>query len=279
MKRAVIDVGSNSIRLLIEGNTHKLINTTQLAEGLAISDRLNHNAMKRSAKAIKSFYDIALEQKVDSIHVFATEAVRSAKNKEQFIQMMKSDYDIDLIVLEPEVEALSGYLGAGLSEKIAIIDIGGASTEIIVGENNSINYVKSLPIGIVKLRDICGSFNISKLDKYIKEKIIDYGKIPEVDNGVVIGGTASTIVSILLEGYKYEKIHHYKLNRDEMKKVMNIIINAKDKDKIKGLPKMRTTVIVGGLILLDNIMQMLKLNEIIVSEQDNMEGYLKYLDM
>lgn len=277
MKRAIIDIGSNSIRLLIEGHVDKKINTTQLAEGLSLTGKLNDNAMDRTVKAICEFYYEAVEAGASKVYAFATEAVRSAANGAEFVNRLQSECDVEIEILTPDKEAQCGYLGAAKGGKCCIIDIGGASTEIIAGNEDDILYSKSVPVGIVRLKDLCGQ-DIDKLNEYVANKIKEYGIIPEVDYAVAIGGTASTVVSIFLEGYNREEIHNYLLTRVQLHCVLNELTIAKDLTQVKGLPPMRATVIIGGIILLDHIMEMLNLDEIVVSEEDNMEGYLKLLD-
>lgn len=275
MKRAVIDIGSNSVRLFFEGQKDKKINTTQLAEGLSFIRNLKYEPMERTAKAIKEFYDEA-RLVADEVYVFATEAVRSAQNGQNFIKMMEDDYNIKIDLLSGEKEALAGYLGASQGGRPVVIDIGGASTEVIVGEADKIKYSKSLPVGIVRLRDICGN-NRNKLNNYISEKIKEYGEIKDYDYGIAIGGTASTVVAILQEGYDREKVHNYRLTRVELNMVLHKLDTVSNISMVKGLPKKRASVIIGGILMLDHLMEKLSLDEIIVSEEDNMEGYLKIL--
>jgi len=275
--RAVIDIGSNSIRMMIEGRKDKQIITTQIAEGLAITGKLSDEAMIRTSKAIKTLYDNAKESGAEEVLAFATEAVRSASNGQYFIDMIKSLIGISTDLLSPDTEARAGFYGAYQgSGKAAVIDIGGASTEIVTGDENALDYIKSIPIGIVRLKDLLGQ-NPKELQNYILKRLSEYGKIPPVKRGYAIGGTASTLVAILLGGFDRDRVHNYRLKTDEVENVLNLLITSKDLSEIKGLPPMRATVIIGGIILLKSIMEMLNLKEIIVSEEDNMEGYLKLI--
>lgn len=278
MKRAVIDIGSNSIRLLVEGNLNKYINTTQLAEGLAIDNRLKPDAIERTVLAIVDFYNMANLQGAEERYVFATEAIRSANNGQNLVSILRDKHNIQVDVLSPEKEALAGYLGAKIGNgRDCVIDIGGASTEIIVGQGEKIIYSKSLPIGIVKLRDVFNN-NLAKLQSYISKTIKKYDKIGPVDNAIAIGGSASTIVAVLQEGFDRAKVHHYYLTRKEINIVLQKIIKAKDPKDVKGLPIMRSNVIIGGIVLLDTILDYIGKDGVIVSENDNMEGYLRLLD-
>ncbi|MGI6701895.1 MAG: hypothetical protein ACOX3U_05510 [Christensenellales bacterium] len=276
MKRAVIDIGSNSVRLMIEHNKDKLINTTQLAEGLSLTGRLNDDAIKRTADTVIDFYSRA-QAYVDKIYVFATGAVRNAINGEDFINYLNK-YDIEAEVLSGDIEAKAGFYGAYTGGNTAVIDIGGASTEIIVGENYSIKYSKSVDIGIVRLRDLCGQ-DIPMLAKYISNKLVEFGSVPVPDYAVSIGGTASTVAAILLGGYERKLVDNFRLTLNDIEKVLDLLVNTKDLSKIKGLPIMRRTVITGGVLLLKSIAEYIGLDGVTVSESDNMEGFLKILDL
>ncbi len=275
--RAVIDIGSNSIRLMIEGEKVKRINTTQLAEGLAISGMLNEGAIKRTADAVEEFYHMAEALGAEKIYPFATEAVRSARNGGEFISHL-AERGIKVDLLSTEREAECGFIGAYKGGRAAIFDIGGGSTEIITGNENGLTYERSVPVGIVRLKDLCGQ-DVKKLESYIEAKLKEFGSVPSSDYAVAIGGTASTVAAVLLGGYDRDKVHNYTLTVDKMQEVLDLIVNAPDRNKIPGLPLMRSTVIIGGIILLIKITRMLGHNSIIVSEEDNMEGYIKQLDL
>ena len=274
--RAVIDIGSNSVRLMLEGEKNKRINTTQLAEGLAVSGILNNAAIMRTADAVEEFYRMAEALGAEEIYPFATEAVRSAQNGGDFIALLgKRGIKVDL--LSPEREGECGFSGANKGGNAAIFDIGGASTEIITGDERGLSYKMSVPIGIVRLKDLCGQ-DVNKLKSYIDEKIKEFNSVPSSDYAVAIGGTASTVAAVLLGGYDRDKVHNYSLSIEKMQEVLDLIVNSPDRNKIPGLPPMRSTVIIGGIILLIQITRMLNHDSIIVSEEDNMEGYLNLLD-
>ena len=188
----------------------------------------------------------------------------------------KSNIDID--VLSQKNEAKAGFYGAYTSGICCTIDIGGASTEIAVGDSSKIYYTKSLPIGVVRLRDICGE-DMIQLDAYTQGVITEYGDIPKADKVYAIGGTASTIVAVLeeMEVYNPAIVHGYKLTKLGILRVYNKICSVplERREEIKGLTKNRADIICGGAILLINIMNMLKIDFVEVSEKDNLEGYLK----
>ena len=133
MKCAVIDVGSNSVRYaLINDNTtiaQKEINSTVLADGLFFSGMLNDAAINRTVTAVAEFCNKARKANADKIYIFATEAVRAAKNGKEFTNAVYKTTGITVDVIEGETEALIGFMGASenLNNTSAVFDVGGAS--------------------------------------------------------------------------------------------------------------------------------------------------------
>ncbi len=275
----IIDIGSNSIRLMISDgkkSLKKYVETTKLADGLAKTGILQDAAMERSLFAIQKF--VAIAQKYNAeIHIFATEAVRSAKNSSVFTSDIKRLTDIDVDVVCGDMEAKLGFTGASEGQNVCVVDIGGASTEIVCGDNGNILYGKSVPIGAVRLRDNCGE-DEDKLQTYIAENLKNYGTIPTMDRLVAIGGTASTLVSVLLQMEEYDSdlVHNYKLYRKDIEKIYNQIKNTtpEERCRIKGLVAGRRDIIVGAALELIKIMEKLGFEYLFVSEKDNLEGYL-----
>ncbi len=275
----IIDIGSNSIRLMISDgkkSLKKYVETTKLADGLAKTGILQDAAMERSLFAIQKF--VAIAQKYNAeIHIFATEAVRSAKNSNVFTSDIKRLTDIEVDVVCGDMEAKLGFTGASEGQNVCVVDIGGASTEIVCGDNGNILYGKSVPIGAVRLRDNCGE-DEDKLQTYIVENLKNYGTIPTMDKLVAIGGTASTLVSVLLQMEEYDSdlVHNYKLYRKDIEKIYNEIKNTapEERCRIKGLVAGRRDIIVGAAFELIKIMEMLGFDYLFVSEKDNLEGYI-----
>ncbi len=282
MTYGVIDIGSNSIRLLLSDGEKaiedKIVIRTQLAQDLANTGILCEEAMQRSIEAIKELVDYAKEKGANDVWPFATEAVRSAKNKEVFLNRLK-DMGIIVDLIPSQNEAKLGFAGAYYGGRVAVMDVGGASSEIAVGDENGLIYAKSIPIGIVKIKDVC-SEDVNKAEEYIEEKIKGYGIIPEFDTLISIGGTASSFAAIAMEMEVYDskKVDFYKLTYKQIQDAVERIrvLPMEERNTVKGLSMKRCDVIVGGGILIMKIMKMLNKDSLIVRESDNQEGYLQY---
>ncbi len=281
MKYAVIDVGSNSVRLMVsdgERTIYKKINTTRLALGLSLTGNLDGERMEETAAAIEEYVKEANEQKCDGIYVFATEAVRSARNRRDFVDML-ARRGIDIDVVASQDEAKLGFAGAYTDGVCCVLDIGGASSEIAVGDANGLTYAKSLPIGLVRIFDKCAE-DIDLIDSYVADVIAQYGNVPKFDKMLAIGGTATTFVAVKEKMKKYDAaiVDGYILKRSDVIRITDEIYNMDMSQRLTldGLEAKRANIIVGGGRLLSAIMEMLGQEELIVRESDNQEGYLKY---
>ncbi|MBO7187197.1 MAG: hypothetical protein J6V68_02215 [Clostridia bacterium] len=276
--QAVIDIGSNSVRLLISNGetSEKFIKITKLAQGLALSGDLNETAIARTADAVHYFYDKAKNLNAKNIFVFATAAVRNAKNGKDFTDFVKKNYNIDIDVISGLQEARCGLDGVLKGRDGAIIDIGGASSEITVRKDGKTVYSYSLDLGGVKILDKCGQ-SLDKIYALCKKKVEEYGDIP-LSEFYAIGGTATSIASIKLKLKVYDKniVHLHKLSQDDVKKVIELLASktVEERKSIDGLQPERADVILGASVFLDTIMDKIGVSEIFVSEDDNLDGYL-----
>lgn len=279
---AVIDVGSNSVRLLLSRNgvtLFKGVKVTKLAEGVLSTSTLNINAINRTVDAVKDFCDYARNNDAKSIHVFATAGVRQAKNGKDFVDKVKEVCNLTVDVISGGIEAKIGALGALNGENGGLLDIGGASTEITVLKDGETIYSKSINIGAVRL---CEKFNGSLIDleEYLDSVLSEFSSIPKV-GFTAIGGTATSVVSMLLKLCPYDpnKVDGFHLKKSDVFSVMNKLFSMTNNERknIVGLQPERSEVIPFGTMILYKIMQFLGINYLTVSEKDNLEGYLKFI--
>lgn len=276
----VIDIGSNSIRLMkCDGEEcDKEVITTRLAEGMT-AGILTDESIARSVSAIAAFVK---NFKGGAVYAYATEAVRSAVNKDDFIKRVREACGIEIDVLSGDDEAKCSYYGAmngfpRLNGMSAVVDIGGASTEIIIGDGGEPVYAKSAPCGIVRVKDDC-SEDDSKIDKYLKTKLIAMHKdAVHADRLIGIGGTVTSLAAMALELRVYDRdtVHGYTLEKEritELKEIVKTTAIAK-RINILGLNPSRTQTIYQGIRILENVMDIVGADEVIVSESDNLEGY------
>lgn len=275
---AVIDVGSNSVRLMLVADgkvLYKRLNTTRLGEGLAQAPYLKEEAVERTVTAIADFYAQAQKDGAEQTLVFATAATRSAKNKEIFIEKVKS-LGLEIDVISGEEEAEIGLFGALENNDGAIIDVGGASTEIVVKEKSEIIYKKSVDIGVVRLKDACGR-DTHALKERCLENVKSFGKVPCHLPFHGIGGTATTLAAqyLGLTEYQSDKITGTVLPTEGVQALADKFasMSVEEIAKLPCMPKGREDVILGGAVWLATLLNSLGVKQITVSDRDNLEGY------
>ncbi|WP_251546963.1 hypothetical protein [Pumilibacter intestinalis] len=276
---AIIDVGSNSVRyaVLDESTTvaAKKINSTVLADGLFFSGELKHEAIERTVVAIEQFCREAKRDGADETAIFATEAVRAAKNGSEFTAEVLRRTGIAVDVLSGETEAEIGYAGAASysHEIAAVFDIGGASCEIVCGKNNAITYKKSNPVGCVRLRD-GAAFSREKAEKLISAAL--NAPLPPAEKLIGIGGTATALGGMLAcpEKYDMNKVHGSTVTREFLESVATRFFEGADLlAEYPSLTPNRARVIGYGALVSLRVLNKFGFSQYTVSERDNIEGY------
>lgn len=279
MKYGVIDIGSNSVRLMInvDGFTErKDVLTTRLAEKMGTEKVLQDNAIERTASAVSFFVDKAKSEQVDEILIFATAAVRQAVNKQVFIDKVKELTGLNVDVIAGQEEAKLGAFGALNGNDGGIIDVGGASSEVLIIKNGQIVYSKSIDVGAVKIYNECGQ-DKEKILEYSKNAVLEYEKIPCAEF-FGIGGTATSIASIDLKMTVYDpkKVQGHRLSITQVKNMRDTLLDMslEEKRMLTGLQPDRAEIISGGVALVYEIMKLANVDHLFISEMDNLEGYL-----
>lgn len=280
MKIAAIDIGSNSVRLMMwaDGKTlYKRINTTRLGEDLVSTGVMSPAAMHRTAAAVRDFAAAAAEEGAVKVYAFATAAVRRAANREEFLGEVRRVAGIEVDVISGEEEAEIGILGALGNSDGGMIDVGGASTEIIVRRGGKSVYAHSADVGAVRLYDACGR-DYDKLNGFITAALAEYGEVPACGAMCAIGGTATTMAAVALTLEKYDPavIDGTRIGVAQAGEMAQKLLSMPVDEvmKMRGMDPRRADIIGGGSLLMYRIMRMLGLSEITVSERDNLEGYV-----
>ena len=293
---AAIDLGTNSMRLLlceIENgiflNKKKEIITTRIGKNLSQSGFMSKEAMELNIEALKCFKKFAEDFGAEQIIVIATSAVRDAANKDIFINKVKNEVGLNITVLSGNEEAYIGMLGVtyGLpeDENILIVDIGGGSTEIVLSRNKKIDYSVSIDAGAVRMTERFIKSNPIE-DKDIESLRITMAQLfseaikkikdLKIDKVVTIGGTATTIAAIFhgMELYNPGVIHNTVLHLPFLVELLKKLksMDIKERYQIKGLEKERADIIPAGVFILIFLMEALKKQSFIVSDNDNLEG-------
>lgn len=281
MKAAVIDIGSGSVRLLLGGNKTTIM--TKLSEGLHESHNLSEEAMTRTTAAIKAFVAEAQSAGAE-VYAFATEAVRAAENRSEFINKVKDECDVSIEVISGYEEAEIALLGAVPNGVATVIDIGGASVEIISGSAGARNYELSLPLGMVRLTEKAnGSPDLMRV--LAARGITGYGEVPVLEQIIGVGGTFTSLaaMSMGLTSYDPKRVQGYVLSKREVDRLVDELISLGDPKAISAqypvLLMTRAELITAGAIFVSELMSYLNITAITVSEADNLDGYVRYKNL
>ena len=293
---AVIDCGTNSIRLLIaeiSGSTFKEVIRTmeivRLGQGVDENKAFHPDAINRTLLAVKSFKEIIDKNKVDKIRFCATSATRDATNRNLFIDGVRDILNVQVEVIPGEEEAALSFTGATYqldqgSGPFLVVDIGGGSTEFVYGDKKVIS-AKSVNIGCVRMSERHLTNQPPTTDQ-IASAIVDIDiaitqaavsvPINSAKSLIAVAGTATTVAAAALNLSKYDRdlIHLSKISADKVHKVAQMF-QSMSKSKISALPYMhegRVDVITAGSLVLSRVMAATGAAEFVASESDILDG-------
>jgi len=293
---AVIDCGTNSIRLLIaetSGSTIKEVIRTmeivRLGQGVDENKAFHPDAINRTLLAVKSFKEIIDRNNVDKIRFCATSATRDASNRNIFIDGVRDILNIQVEVIPGEEEAALSFTGATYqldqgSGPFLVVDIGGGSTEFVFGDKKVIS-AKSVNIGCVRMSERHLTNQPPTMDQ-IASTIVDIDiaitqaavsvPINSAKSLIAVAGTATTVAAAALNLSKYDRdlIHLAKISADKVHKVAQMF-QSMNKSEISALPYMhegRVDVITAGSLVLSRVMAATGATEFVASETDILDG-------
>ncbi len=287
MKLGVIDVGSNSLRFFAGENVgngwingKKYLWSTRLGQRTK-DGALTEESIRATIKALKEILVMAKERQVDRCVAFATSAVREATNRDDFLARVKEECNLSIQVLSGEEEAAFGFAGAASEfttggKHCLVIDVGGGSTEVGVGDESGVYWAKSYPIGAVRLKQLSeeGPQRIWEELRGLWEPLPIKGPFSEF---VGIGGTFTTLAAmdLELEEYDPELVHGYVLSREKIEAHTMLLRYMTDEERkqVKGLQPGRRAIIVAGCEIVTSFMDAYDVGHIVVSEYDAMEGF------
>ena len=286
---AVIDFGSNSVRLVIFEKTsrfgfkvvHESKSRVRVGEGAYQKGGvLQQEPMDRALIALTGFNSIIKSFKVRKVLAIATSALRDAPNRNLFINRAKKDLGINIKVIDGKSEAFLGGIACAnllkLEDKAVTIDIGGGSTEFAFIENRKVLSTYSLDLGTVRLKELFeneSDLNNAKL--YIQNEL---SKLPlELQENILvgIGGTIRALSKILLKksNYPLKRVHGYEYSFSEHNHFIDDVINFSKENLLKiGFKPERVDVIRWGVLIFREVIQRFNIKTIMTSGVGIREG-------
>ena len=296
---AIVDIGSNSVRLLIAEKTEggeiseldRQAHVTRLGQGVDTSNRLADEAMERTYTVLADYAQRIDAHDCNTRIAVLTSAVRDSDNGQEFAQTIEQRYGLTPHVLKGDEEARLTYLGA-TSERdpddttpTLVLDIGGGSTELIVGAGPEVRFRVSTQAGVVRQTerhlpdDPPTEAQMDALAQDVRGILAD--SVPEelrtaVKRGIAVAGTATSLAAIAqqLDPYDPEKVHGYEVSTAECERILGELseMTLDQRREVPGLHPDRAPTIIAGVLIFEEVVQLFGLTEIEVSEHDILRG-------
>jgi exopolyphosphatase/guanosine-5'-triphosphate,3'-diphosphate pyrophosphatase len=293
---AVIDIGTNSTRLLVadvaDGHVEEVdrrTEVTRLGRGVDLSGNLASEAIEAVCGVITGYVAGYERLGAPTVTAIATSAVRDAANGDAFIAELRERFAFTAQVLDGEAEALLTYRGATAErnsrELILVIDIGGGSTELIVGERGSVDFHVSLQAGVVRQTERHLSSDppaTAELEALagevlglVEESLAGHPK-PRIGSAIAVAGTPTSLAAIdqQLEPYDSRQVHGYRLSLESVQRLLSELASLPldRRREVPGLHPDRAPTIVAGIVILIEVMRAFGVSQIEVSEHDILHG-------
>src|SRR5215218_5112461 len=299
MRAAVVDIGTNSTRLLIadigaDGDVEERVRestVTRLGEGVEASGRLGDAPQARVFAALERYTAEIRAQESDAIAAVMTSAVRDAANGAEFSTAVRERYGLDGRTLSGDEEAAFTFAGAtaarppGDPTELVVIDIGGGSTELVCGAGGRLGFHVSTQIGVVRHTerhlhsDPPDSEEIAALAADVDAGVA--AAVPEdVRSGtqaaIAVAGTATSCAAIdlALEPYDTTRVEGHVLSRAKLDRLLERLaaLPLEQRRQVRGLHPDRAPTIVAGGVVLSRVLDAFRLGEVEVSDRDILWG-------
>ncbi len=304
MRLAVIDMGTNTFNLLIAEifppSFHTLYSTKEavkLGQKLKGQHTLSADSIQRIVKVIQKFLDIINTYSVDKTLAIATSSIRTAKNQNEVIQIIKQQFNLDVQVIDGEREADLIYIAncyaaqsciQSLNDKhFLIMDIGGGSTEFIIFDKNTAVWKQSFLLGMARLmdelqpQDPLSSDDVQKLKNYLDQHLQDlHSALQHYPSQTLIGssGVFDSIVEMI-------EANIHPLSKNEQCCVISkndfytifhkiLPLSLKERLQFPGLIEMRADMITMSLLLIDYVITKFDIKNFMVSFYSLKEGVI-----
>jgi exopolyphosphatase/guanosine-5'-triphosphate,3'-diphosphate pyrophosphatase len=296
---AVVDIGTNSTRLLVceiqrERVTDELerrSTVTRLGAGVDADGRLDQQAMERVFATLDEYRELIDRYDAERPIAVLTSAVREAANGQQFAELVEERYGLTPHVLSGDQEARLTFLGA-TSERdprdptpTVVIDIGGGSTEIVIGSGHEASFHVSIRAGVVRMTerhlhsDPPTEAELKRTREDVRTLLAE--GVPEdrrkaVEHAIAVAGTATSLAAIAqqLDPYDPTKVHGYRLSRDQCDQILARVaaLPLAERRAVTGLHPDRAPTIVAGILILIEVLTLFRLASVEISEHDILRG-------
>lgn len=294
--RAVIDLGSNSVRLVIyqmgpHGTQHEIENvkeTIRLSSHLDDNNNITQNGIELTVRVLSQFKELCDAYEVKEIIGVATQAVRVALNRDELLNRIVSETGIDMRVLSGKEEAHYGYLAVVNSiplDEGVTVDVGGGSTEITYFRNRKLLYSISIPYGAVSLTKACitsdppSQKDLKSMERAVGQQLTDCTWLNGLRCPVIgVGGTARAIARIHQRRRQYQMplLHGYEISPTEVAAVFDMVstVSGEKRSQINGLSGDRVDIITAGTAIINEVLKLVEASLFVISDKGLRDGIL-----
>ena len=304
MRIAVVDVGTNTTRLYVaeieDGQVARELTrvsrVTRLGAGVDASGRLAADALAREYTVLDEYHQLIEATAPDKAIAVMTSAVRDAANGKQFADDVAGRFGLDVNVISGDEEAQLTYLGA--TDQLSadpdgaatlVFDIGGGSTELVIGHGERVDFHVSTQAGVVRHADRHVSSDpptteeleaLAKDIRALLDEAVPAQFRSHPGRALGVAGTPTSLAAIAqaLDPYDSERVHGYRLTAQERDAIFERLrtIPLAQRKQVKGLHPDRAIAILPGIMILTEIMRLFELDAIEVSEHDILRGAALY---
>jgi exopolyphosphatase/guanosine-5'-triphosphate,3'-diphosphate pyrophosphatase len=296
MRVATIDIGTNTVLLLVADRQSdgsliavaERARITRLGEGVDRSRRLAAAAVDRTTACLREFAQAIRELSPDRVAVVGTSAMRDATGGAEFATEVQALFGVAPRVITGEAEARLTFRGAtgglptSVNPDVAVFDIGGGSTEVVLGRvepggRPHVEYSSSFDIGSVRLTERHAQHdppNVDELELLVRESRKTFALVPAVRTGQTVIGIAGTMttlaaVSLGLRSYDGAKVHGLAMRREELERVVRDLASVplQSRRLIPGMEPNRADVILAGGSVALALLQHWGVDDFIVSDR------------
>lgn len=296
MRVAAYDCGTNSLRLLIadlapSGELVELVREmriVRLGQDVDRTGRISEEALARTAAALDEYAPMLEEHRPERIRFCATSAARDATNAADFAAMVRARVGVEPEVITGEEEARASYDGAtrtfpDAADPVLVVDIGGGSTELILGDHSGVLAEHSLDIGSVRLTerhlhdDPPTADQVDAVRRDI-DAMLDTCRVDPAQAATVIGvaGTVTTVAAgaLGLSSYQRDRIHHAELTVDAVRATVDelVAMTVAQRRALGYMHPGRADVIAAGALILERVLERSRVTSVRVSESDILDG-------
>lgn len=296
---AAIDVGSNSVRLVVAEvlptGGYRVLDeereNTRLAAALTKSGRLDPKAADTTVTVLRNFLSIATGYGVNQIRAIGTSALRDAEDGPEFCDRVRKDLKLSIEVISANEEARLAFLSVARAfdisgRKVAVADIGGGSTEIVLATSGLVDQVYETRLGAVRVSDECSTNGrvsdkrVGELRDFVDRELRkEIGKPPFVPDMLFgTGGTFTALASIIMaqQGIAGQPMWGFRVSRPQIRHLVADLANMSLERRVKvaGLTPQRADIIVAGLAIIERIMRLLRVNVVQVHTRGVRDGLL-----